>query len=56
MVVPFLPAAADTGMEHERTGLLCNPDDVDDFCHQAKRLIEQEDLRRELGRLHGDAV
>jgi glycogen(starch) synthase len=36
-------------IEHERTGLLFNPDDVDDFCHQAKRLIEQEGLRRDLG-------
>jgi len=36
-------------VEHERTGLLFKPDDVDDFCHQAKRLIEQEDLRRKLG-------
>lgn len=36
-------------VEHEQTGLLFKPDDIEDFCHQAERLIEQENLRHEIG-------
>jgi len=36
-------------VEHEKTGLLFKPEDVDDFCLQAKRLAEQQPLRRQLG-------
>lgn len=36
-------------VEHEKTGLLFKPEDVDDFCVQAKRLAEQPSLRKDLG-------
>ena len=36
-------------IEPEKTGLLYRADNVDDFCMQAKRLLEQAGLRRELG-------
>lgn len=36
-------------VEHEKTGLLFKPEDVDDFCVQAKRLAEQPGLRKQLG-------
>lgn len=36
-------------IDHERTGLLFRPGDVDDFCRQADRLIADENFRRELG-------
>jgi glycogen synthase len=36
-------------VQHEQTGLLFRPDNVDDFCRQAQRLLESEGLRNELG-------
>jgi glycosyltransferase involved in cell wall biosynthesis len=36
-------------VEHERTGLLFQPEDIDDFCRQAERLILSAALRRQLG-------
>lgn len=36
-------------VEHDRTGLLFAPGNVEDFCRQAERLIRQGALRRELG-------
>lgn len=36
-------------VEAEKTALLFQPNNIDDFCRQAQRLIQQEDLRRELG-------
>ena len=36
-------------VEHDRTGLLFQPEDVADFCHQAERLIGSPVLRQQLG-------
>jgi len=36
-------------VEHERTGLLFQPDDVEDFCRQAERLLVSSELRTALG-------
>ena len=36
-------------VEHEKTGLLFKPEDIDDFCAQATRLVQQSELRRRLG-------
>ena len=36
-------------VEHDRTGLLFQPEDIADFCLQAERLIGSADLRRQLG-------
>jgi glycosyltransferase involved in cell wall biosynthesis len=36
-------------VEHESTGLLFQPGDVSDFCHQAERLIVSPSLRKALG-------
>lgn len=36
-------------VEHERTGLLFQPEHTDDFCHQATRLIASPPLRQQLG-------
>lgn len=36
-------------VEDEKTGLLFKPEDVDDFCRQATRLVQQPELRRALG-------
>jgi glycogen synthase len=36
-------------VEHEQTGLLFEPGNVDDFCRQAERLIRNEAFRRDLG-------
>jgi PEP-CTERM/exosortase A-associated glycosyltransferase len=36
-------------IEPEKTGLLFRAGDVDDFCRQARRLIQDESLRRDLG-------
>lgn len=36
-------------VEHERTGLLFQPEDVSDFCRQAERLILSPSLRKSLG-------
>lgn len=36
-------------VEQESTGLLFAPDDVDEFCSQALRLIQRPELRRALG-------
>ena len=36
-------------VEHERTGLVFQADDVEDFCRQAERLILSPQLRRSLG-------
>lgn len=36
-------------IEPEQTGLLFRADDVDDFCQQAQRLVDNEAMRRELG-------
>ncbi len=36
-------------VEHERTGLLFEPGNVDDFCNQAERLILSSSLRESLG-------
>jgi len=36
-------------VEHERTGLLFQPDDVYDFCRQAERLLVSSELRTALG-------
>ena len=35
-------------VQHEQTGLLFQPEDVDDFCRQARLLIEQKGLRGEM--------
>lgn len=35
-------------VDDERTGLLFDPDDTDEFCRQARRLIEQKSLRLDL--------
>ena len=43
-------------VEHEKTGLLFKPEDVDDFCAQASRLVEQPDLRRRLGEQGRDTI
>lgn len=43
-------------VEHGCTGLLFNPNDLEDFCDQAMRLIQQEDLRRRLGSQARDRV
>lgn len=36
-------------VEHERTGLLFQPEDVSDFCRQAERLLLSPSLRKSLG-------
>lgn len=36
-------------VEHERTGLLFQPEDISDFCRQAERLILSPSLRKSLG-------
>jgi PEP-CTERM/exosortase A-associated glycosyltransferase len=36
-------------VEHEQTGLLFRSEDIDDFCHQAERVIQNESLRHKLG-------
>lgn len=36
-------------IEPEKTGLLYRADDIENFCLQAKRLLAQDSLRRELG-------
>jgi glycosyltransferase involved in cell wall biosynthesis len=36
-------------VEHEKTGLLFKAEDINDFCAQATRLVQQSDLRRRLG-------
>lgn len=36
-------------VEGEQTALLFQPDDIEDFCRQARRLLQQESLRRHLG-------
>jgi glycogen synthase len=36
-------------VEHDRTGLLFQPEDIADFCHQAERLMGSAVLRRQLG-------
>jgi PEP-CTERM/exosortase A-associated glycosyltransferase len=36
-------------VEHERTGLLFEPENIDDFCQQAERLILSPSLRKSLG-------
>ena len=43
-------------VQHEQTGLLFKPEDIDDFCDQAQRLIGQETLRTELGSRARQAV
>ncbi len=35
-------------VQHEQTGLLFQPENIDDFCLQAKRLMEQENLRAQI--------
>lgn len=35
-------------VKHEQTGLLFNPEDVDDFCKQASRFIDDSSLRQKL--------
>ena len=35
-------------VQHEQTGLLFDPENLDDFCRQAKRLIEQKSLREQM--------
>lgn len=37
-------------IEHEKTGLLFQPGNVDDLCHQLERLLDDIDLRENLGR------
>jgi glycosyltransferase involved in cell wall biosynthesis len=37
-------------VKNEETGLLFDPEDVDDFCSQASRLIDDSSLRRKLAR------
>lgn len=37
-------------VEQEKTGVLFEPDDIDDFCRQAERLLRDEEWRRELGK------
>jgi PEP-CTERM/exosortase A-associated glycosyltransferase len=36
-------------VEHEKTGLLFRAEDIQDFCRHARRLSEEEKLRRQLG-------
>jgi len=36
-------------VEAEKTALLFQPGDIEDFCRQARRLIQHENLRRKLG-------
>jgi glycosyltransferase involved in cell wall biosynthesis len=36
-------------IEPEKTGLLFRADDIDDFCRQARRLIQDASLRSDLG-------
>jgi PEP-CTERM/exosortase A-associated glycosyltransferase len=36
-------------VQPEKTGLLFEPEDVDDFCRQAERILTNADLRRRLG-------
>jgi glycosyltransferase involved in cell wall biosynthesis len=43
-------------IESGKTGLLYRADSVEDFCAQAKRLTENEGMRRELGARARDAV
>jgi PEP-CTERM/exosortase A-associated glycosyltransferase len=43
-------------VEPEETGLLFNPDDIDDFCRQAARLIANPDLRQRLGECGRQAI
>jgi glycosyltransferase involved in cell wall biosynthesis len=43
-------------VEPEETGLLFNPDDIDDFCKQATRLLADPDLRQRLGERGRQAI
>ncbi len=37
-------------VKHEETGLLFQPENIPDFCHQAERLLRSPELRTQLGR------